>query len=429
MRWMALATCCGMLCWGAVAGRELAAEPWPQWRGAKLDGISSEKNVPTEWGKDKNVAWRLSLPGPGGATPAVWGERVFVTSADQKDLVLICVSTAGKELWKQVVGTGNREVRGDEGNSAAPSPCTDGKHVWVFMANGPLACYTIDGQEVWKFDVQTRYGKLDIAFGLTSTPVLDGDRLYLQLIHGDGNPATREARVVALDKATGREIWAQHRVSDAKAECEHSYASPVLYRDAKREYLLTHGADYVVAHRLNDGGEIWRCGDLNPKGNYNNTLRFVASPVCVPGLIVVPSAKNGPVFAIKPDVTGDISDKEDAFFWKKASGTPDVPSPLVHDGLVYLCRENGNLVCLDAQTGRQHYEQRTVADRHRASPVYADGKLYLTGRKGTVTVVKTGPTFEILAQNSLDEEISASLAIADGRIYVRTFEALYAIGK
>lgn len=159
-----------------------------------------------------------------------------------------------------MVGTGNKDVRGDEGNSAAPSPCTDGKHVWTFMANGLLACFTVEGQEVWKLDVQSRYGKLSIAFGLTSTPVLDGERLYLQLIHGEGNPTTREAKVVALDKNTGAEVWQHQRASDARAECEHSYASPVLYRDKQREYLLTHGADFVVAHSLKDGSEICAAG-------------------------------------------------------------------------------------------------------------------------------------------------------------------------
>jgi outer membrane protein assembly factor BamB len=297
------------------------------------------------------------------------------------------------------------------------------------MANGELACFTVAGQEVWNVNLQERYGKFNIAFGMTASPVLDGERLYLQLIHGEGNPTTREAVVVALDKKTGREVWKQNRDSDARDECEHSYASPVIYRDESREFLLTHGADFVIAHRLSDGKELWRCGDLNPKGRYNNTLRFVASPVAVPGMIVVPSAKNGPVFAIKPDIQGDITEKADSFFWKRPSGTPDVPSPLIHEGLVYLCRENGNLVVVEAKTGEQIYEQRTVADRHRASPVLAAGNVYLTARRGIVTVVKAGRQFEIVAQNDLGEEISASPAVADGRIYLRTFNALYAIGS
>jgi outer membrane protein assembly factor BamB len=245
----------------------------------------------------------------------------------------------------------------------------------------------------------------------------------LQLLHSNG------ALVLALDKTTGNEVWKQTRPSDARDECEHSYASPVLYRDDRLELLLTHGCDYIVAHQLADGREVWRCGGLNPRGKYNPTLRFVASPLAVPGLIIVPSAKNGPVLALDPASKGDISDSKEGHFWTREHNTPDVPSPLVVDGLVYLCREDGTLMCLDAKTGHEYYLKRTHADRHRASPVYADGKVYLTARDGTVTVVKAGKQFEILASNDMSESISSSPAISQGRIYLRTFEALYAIGK
>lgn len=428
LRYLSLSLSLLSLLWLSASVR---ADNWPQWRGARLDGVSHEKNVPAKWSKTDNILWRTPLPGPGGATPAVWGERIFVTSTDGQDLVLLCMGKKdGKVQWRQVVGRGNKNVRGDEGNSASPSPCTDGEHVWSFMANGALGCYTVGGDEVWKMNVQDRYGKLKIAFGMTSTPVLDGDRLYLQLIHGEGNPKTREAMVVALEKKTGKEIWRHDRPSDAIKECEHSYASPVLYRHDGLEFLLSHGADYVIAHRLKDGEEIWRCGELNPKGgDYNPTLRFVASPLAVPGKIVIPSAKNGPVFCLKPDLQGDVTDKAEAFFWKRPRNTPDVPSPLIHDGLVYLCRENGVLICMDAETGEELYQQRTTQDRHRASPVYADGKIYLTARKGIVSVVQAGREFKLLAKNDLGESTSASPAISDGRIYLRTFDALYAIGK
>ncbi len=408
----------------------LQAENWPQWRGGRNDGVSQETGLPVTWSKTKNVAWRLALPGPSGATPVVWGEQIFLTSVnDDGQLLLLCVSTNGEEQWRQVVGQGNRNVRGDEGNSASPSPSTDGKHVWTFMANGILACYTVDGKQAWKLDLQDRYGKFKIAFGMTATPVLDRGRLYVQLIHGEGKAETQEARVVCLEAVSGDEIWQQKRPSDAIKECEHSYASPMLYRDKDREFLLTHGADYVVAHELEDGHELWRCGDLNPLGQYNPTLRFVSSPLATPGLIIIPSAKRGPVFAIKPNAKGDITEKENAFVWKLKKNTPDVPSPLLYDGLVYLCRENGNLMCLDAKSGELLYENRTTADRHRASPVASEGKIYTTARGGVVTVTKAGRAFEILAQNKLGEDISASPAISNGRIYLRTFEALYAIEK
>lgn len=412
-----------------LATDAVLAGNWPQWRGATLDGISGETNLPAEFGPGKNEVWKLPLPGAAGSTPAVWGDNIFLTTVDGDNLELWCVSAEGQRKWKQVVSTGNKDVRGDEGNAAAPSPCTDGTYVWANFANGALACYAADdGKEVWKLNLPERYGKFEIAFGMTSTPVLDGDRLYLQLIHGEGDPKTREAIVVCLDAKTGNQIWKHDRISDAQKECEHSYASPVIYRDSQREFLITHGADFVMGHSLEDGHELWRCGNLNI-GNYNPTLRFVASPVAAGGRIVVPSAKGGPVLCLKPDIEGDVTDKQDAYLWQRKRDTPDVPSPVVHEGLVYLCRENGVVICVDAETGEELYQKRAVSDRYRASPVIADGKLYVTARKGVVTVFELGKTGTQLAVNNLDEEVSASPAVANGRIYIRTFKNLYAFGN
>jgi len=407
------------------------AENWPSWRGPEGTGISSEKNLPTEWSPEKNVAWKLALPGPAGATPVVWGDRIFLTSVNEAgELLLIAVDTSGKQLWQKVVASGNQNSRGDEGNSASPSPVTDGKHVWAFMGEGTLACYTVDGIEVWKNNVQDGYGKFSIQFGMSSTPVLEDGVLYLQLIHGEGNPKTREAIVVALDAASGKQVWKVDRPSDAEAENEHSYASPVLYRDGKTRLLLSHGADIIVAHDLKDGHEVWRCGGLNRRDDtvlpYDPTLRFVASPAVSPGLIVVPSAKQHPIIAIRPDGVGDITSvgSKHVWTWKR---TPDVPSPIILDGLVYLCMENGNLTVLEAESGTEVYSQATHRQRHRASPVYADGKLYLTARDGRVTVVQSGREFKSLATNDLGEDQSASPVISGGTIYLRTFKTLWAI--
>ncbi len=397
-------------------------ENWPQWRGERLDGVSHEKNLPAEFGPNKNVAWRTPLPGRGGATPVVWGNRIFVSSVDGDDLVLVALDTAtGKELWKRVVGTGNRVVTRDEGDYASPSPCTNGEYVWAFMSTGDLACFDVAGKEIWKKDLETDYGKLDVQFAFSSTPVHDDDRLYFQLIHSGG------AFVVALDGPTGKEIWKVDRPSDARAECEHSYASPIMYQDDQQKFLITHGADYAIAHDLKDGRELWRAGGLNA-GRYNPTLRFVATPVAVPGLIVVPSAKNGPVLGVKPTGKGNITGQEEHHHWVRPKGTPDVPSPLVVDGVVYLCRENGTLSAMDAKTGEPLYDEQVLhRQRHRASPVYADGKVYLIARDGTVSVVKAGKQFEMIAQNKMGEQISASPAVANGTLYLRSFDALYAI--
>lgn len=425
-RWVVMAAVAMVVL--VAAGDAVRAENWPQWRGPKNNGISNETNTPTKWSKMENVAWKLPLPGPGGATPVVWGERIFLTSVDKGsgDLLLLCVGTDGKEQWRQVMASGNKDVRGDEGNSASNSPSTDGKHVWAMMTNGVIGCWTVEGKEVWKFNLQDRYGKFNIQFGMTSTPVLDGDQLYLQLIHGDGNAKTREAVVVCLDKKTGKEIWKRDRPSDAIAENEHSYASPVIYDDGKSKFLLTHGADFIVAHNLKDGRELWRCGNLNVKTKYDPTLRFVASPVTGQGIIVVPTAKGAPVVALKPDGKGDVTDDASVHLWKHLK-TPDVPSPLIHEGLVYLCMQDGQIHVLDEKSGEQIYLKRAYSDRYRASPIYADGKVYLTSRDGHVTVIKSGREHELLSENDLGEPISASPVIANGTLYLRGFENLWAI--
>jgi outer membrane protein assembly factor BamB len=426
----------------AAVGPSLA-DNWPQWRGPANDGVCTEKNLPAEWSETKNIAWKLKLPGMGGATPAVWGDRIFLTGeagaekgkrgprgGKPGELVLLCVSTSGKELWKKSLGAGTRRARFDEGNGASASPSTDGKHVYAFVGNGEFAAFDFAGKEVWRFNVQKRYGRFRIQFGLHSTPVLHGDRLYLQLIHSGGKRTDDgiEGLVVAIDKATGNEVWKAARKSDGTDENEHSYASAFLWKNGKDAYLVVHGNDYATAHRLQDGKELWRLGGLNPKDDrYNRFLRFVASPVCTPDLIVIPSAKNGPVVGLKPTASGLVGAGSKHEQWRRDHNTPDVPCPLVHDGLVYLAREHGGLLVLEAKTGKEVYNKPTHRHRHRASPVYADGKVYITARDGTTCVVRAGRTFELLAKNKLPDQTAASPAISNGRIYIRGFDSLWAI--
>ena len=158
----------------------LMAENWPQWRGPHFDGISSETGVPSEWSANKNILWKVPLPGLGGSTPAVWGDKIFLTAQDKDKLLGICIRTDGHELWRESLGGSTPLSRGDEGNGASASPSTDGTHVWFFAGSGELACCDFQGKEVWKINVQDRYGKFKIQFGIHSTPVLYQDRLYLR---------------------------------------------------------------------------------------------------------------------------------------------------------------------------------------------------------------------------------------------------------
>lgn len=408
------------------------ADNWPQWRGADLTSKSSDTSVPKELDQEKNLLWRIEMPGPAGSSPVVWGDDAFVTSTDGENLVLMCVGVKDGEVkWKKLLD-GVNKAGGDHSTSASPSPSTDGEHVWAMMGNGILVCYTVEGEKVWRKDIQETYGKFNIMFGMSTTPILDGGNLYLALIHGNmkKRKQTSVGQVIALDADTGNEIWLHKRLTDAVRENKHAYTSPTIYRDQDREMLITHGGDYVIGHSLEDGSEIWRCGGFNRHGDsYNPTLRLVSSPSCGEGIIVAPTAKRGPVLGLKVDGQGDVTEDQSARHWELKKGTPDVATPVIYDGLVYLAGEKGDLTCLDAKSGEVKYRQRLFADKHRSTPVAVDGRLIVTDRKGTVFVVKAGPELEVLSKLQLKEETTASPAISNGRVFVRTYKALYAFGE
>lgn len=421
----------------ALVAFPAAADNWPDWRGPHHDHTAAAAGIPLDWSKEgKHLAWRTPLPGQAGATPCVWGDRIYLTSNDGDDLVVLAVAAGdGKILWKKKVGSGNQDARSGEGNSASPSPSTDGAHVWSLFGTGILACHDVDGGETWRVDLNERFGKVDLQFGLTSTPVLDRGALYLQLIHGPMklDDPSRTGKVVKLDAATGKTIWEVERPTEAQFECKHSYASPAIYRDGTREFLVVHGADCTTGHALGDGRELWRFGrvngptDTNPKP-HDPTFRFVASPGIVPGLIVIPTAKGGPTVALRVGdaLAGDCSEKRDVIAWVHPR-TPDVATPLIADGLVWLLHNDGKLECLDAATGAGLWHERTHNAQHRSSPLLVDGRLWYGSNDGHVTAVKAGRDFEPLASIDLGEPVTASPIVADGVLYVRSYDALYAI--
>ena len=168
------------------------ADNWPQWRGANLDSVSHEKELPRSLSKD-NLLWKLKMPGPGGASPIVWEDNIFVASVEGNDLVLLCITTDGKQKWKRKLEGRNRQIRMDNSNGASPSPVTDGDHVWVMLTPGIVHCFDFQGNLIWKKDMQNEYGEFQIQFGMTSTPLLDNGNLYFQFIHGnmrDREPST-----------------------------------------------------------------------------------------------------------------------------------------------------------------------------------------------------------------------------------------------
>jgi outer membrane protein assembly factor BamB len=406
----------------ALFARPGFAENWPQWRGLKNDGHSPEKGLPTEWGPDKNIVWKLPLAGRASSTPCIWDDKIFITSVEGLEVALLCIGTDGKEKWRVTIAPvgGAKSGRGDEGNEASASCSTDGKHVWAFAGGGMLVCFTLDGKRVWELDLQ-KYGRFGIQFGCHWTPVLYKDKLYLQVMH-------RNAQLLlALDAASGSELWKVNRAGYSQGESPDVYASAFIWEGEGGPLLIAHGNDYCTAHKLENGAEVWRVAGLNP--NSNGAWRFVSSPLVTPDLIVVPSCKNGPTVALNPvGAKGTIDRNNKAELWR-INTTPDVVSPLRVGNVVYLMGD-GPLTAVDAKTGKQYYREQLTKQLHRAHMVATDDqKIYVVGREGTTDVVQAGTDFKVLASNTLPDKFYSSPAISNGRIYLRGWNYLWAIGN
>ena len=345
------------------------ADNWPQWRGPKNDGVSPAKDVPMEWGPDKNVVWKLKMPGRGSSTPCIWGDNIFLTDIDGSNVVLMCIGTDGQLRWKEKFAglAGGKSGRDGEGNEASASCSCDGKHVWAFAGSGNLVCYTVAGK---------RYGKRTSRSMARSASVTASTGLpcYIRASFTCRSCIAVPRLVLALDAATGNEVWKVERPGYGKGESPDTYASAFVWEGEGGPLLVTHGNDYCTAHRLEDGKEVWRVAGLNPTSN--NNWRFVSSPLVTPNLIVVPSCKNGPLVGINPvGAQGTINLENKAEIWRYKS-TPDVVSPLLLDGIVYLM-DNGPLTALDAKTGMQIYRKDLPKQTYRGNMVAAEGKIYV----------------------------------------------------
>ena len=223
---------------GLALAALLPAQNWPQWRGPNGDGTSPAANLPVSWSETENVAWRVELPSWAAATPIIWGETVFVTSAeegfaghkgsgqtgagDKDKLLLIAIDRKdGSERWRGVMGDHNRI--GNKQNMASPSPVTDGEHVWTMTGNGRMAKWDFSGKKIWERDLEADYGPFGLQFGYGSSPILDDGKLYVQVLHGFHTD--EPCYLLSIDAATGKTLWKVDRPTDAIHESPDSYST------------------------------------------------------------------------------------------------------------------------------------------------------------------------------------------------------------
>ena len=406
----------------AVAPGAAEAEHWPSWRGPTGDGVSGETNLPVEWDTERNIAWKLPMPVWSGSTPIVWGARIFLNVAvDEDDIELWCLDRdTGQPIWKRPLSDGNRRLR--KQNMSSPSPVTDGERVWVMTGTGVLKAFDFGGNELWTRDLPRSYGPFGLNWGYASSPLLHGDALYVQVLHG--MRTDDPSYVLRIDRDSGETVWRVERPTEAVRESPDSYTTPALLEyDGVTEIVIT-GGDAVTGHDPETGRELWRADGLNP--TRQRDYRIVASPLVRDGLIYAPTRVR-PLLALRPGGRGDVLDTH--VVWSTDNG-PDVPTPVTDGEYFYVVNDRGIVFVLDAKTGEGVYgPERLRRGTYSASPVLADGRIYVTNEDGVTTVLRAGPEFEILAENDFDDYCLSSPAISEGQIFIRTTGHLYAIGE
>ena len=416
---------------------------WPQWRGPDGQGVSTEKDLPTQWSPTKNVKWKTQLSGRGHSSPIVWGKKIFLTTAldgeavpgrtpgvthkllDGTDFVhpdavgadlkhtfkVICLDReTGKILWERVAYEGPvHDSRHKKASFASSTPATDGKYVFAFFGTEGLYAYDYSGKQLWKRDLG-KLGTASVGYGVS--PILFGNYVIMQCDESGG-----QSFIAAFDKKTGKEAWRVARKVDV------TWSSPVLVHTATRTELVAAAAEAIIAYDPATGKELWR-----HKGLESNA---VPTPVVSKDMVVVTSGYPTKIaLALRGGGNGDITGTSQ-LVWSYNKGTAYVPSPILYGDYVYLMTGNGSITCLDAKTGKLQYEGARVpkAITFMASPVAFDGKILLTSEDGDTFIIKAGPVHEVLETNTVGEPVYASPAIADGKIFIRGEKTLYAIGN
>ena len=458
-----------VLCVGAAT---LDAQDWASWRGPENDGMA-RGDAPVVWDESANVQWEATIPGRGHSSPVVWGDQIFVTTAVQigspntssqgaptgtrpvgnpaaghpdvitpsgraaggihsgggqafrgggrfphgdsgpqaahRLLLLSIDKTTGKVLWERttIEATPHEGFHQQYGSFASHSPVTDGEHVFAYFGSRGVYCYDLRGNLIWNKNL----GQMNkiLQFGEGTPIVLHDDRVIIKFDH-EG-----ESFIVALNKATGDELW-----RTARNEIT-SWSPPLVVDHGGRKQVVVAATQKVRSYDFETGGLIWEVAGLGrnqiPAPVHQDDMVYVMSGFMAPNLM-----------AIRLDGLGDLTGT-DAIVWSNKQANAYTPSPVLFDNQLYVLTDSGVLTNFNATTGDVHYRQRLPgAANFKASPIGANGKLYLSSEEGNVFVVKMGPEFELLATNTIDDVILvATPAIAGGAIFLRSQTSLYRI--
>ncbi len=389
------------------------ADDWTNFRGPGGQGYSTEKNLPTQWGDEENLAWKVKLPGAGSSSPIALGEKLYLTcysgyginrgegSLDALKLHLVCVNSQdGSVEWDTKINSSQPEsdrVR-DHGYAAA-TPATDGKNIYVFFGKTGVVKFDLNGKKIW----QTSVGDGVHGWGCGTSPVL-----YQNLVIV--NASVESGSVVAIDKESGEEKW---RVESMN----RSWSTPHLVAVGGKQELVVNSKDEILAYNPATGENLWSC-----KGIPDYVCPSIVSHQ---GVVYVLGGRSSMTVAVKAGGKGEVSE-----IWRARVGA-NVTSPVVYqDHLYWVSDRNTTAYCLKLSDGEVVYQKR-VASQPYASSVIADGKIYVVTRRAGTIVLAAKPDFEELAQNKLTDgsQFNASPIVSGGKIYLRSDENLYCVAK
>jgi outer membrane protein assembly factor BamB len=385
-----------------------AFDDWPEFRGPTGQGHSTERGLPVTWSETNHVKWKAPLPGKGWSSPAIQGDRVWLTAATEegRSLRALCIDRKSGAVRLNIeVFLLNKPSHLHQKNShASPTPILQGDKVYVHFGASGTACLKKDGTIIWKTTLSYDNGQ----HGNGGSPVLYEDLL---IVNCDGQ---REQYVVALDKQTGKERWKKYRQGG------QAYVTPLIVRLPTGDQLISPGAFRATAYEPRTGKELWYV-------TYGRGFSNVPRPVYGNGLVYLCTGYgDNQLLAVRLDGRGDVTRSHVA--WTLKRGVSLTPSPLLIGSELYLVSDNGIASCFDAQSGTMHWQQR-LGGNYSASPLYADGRIYFQSEEGESTVIAPGREFKQLAKNQLDGQTLASLAVAGGAIFLRSQSHLYRIGN
>ncbi|MEA3210300.1 MAG: hypothetical protein QOE70_3357 [Chthoniobacter sp.] len=397
---------------------------WPAWRGPTGDGVCTETGLPLTWSPTENVQWKAPLPERGNSSPIVWGDRVFLTQAIEKEgqRLLLCFDRAtGKERWRAGTSIAEKEPTHGTNPYCSASPVTDGERVIASCASAGVWCFDFNGKELWHRDL----GPQRHIWGNGASPVLHGDLCFLNF-----GPGARTF-LIALNKKTGATVW-QHdepggnsgenvEGSTAKAPWIGAWCDPLVHRVGERDELLMAYPGRACGFDPATGRELWTCAGLNPL--------VYASPLFADGIVVALGGFNGSALAVRAGGTGDVTATHR--LWQNPRTKQRIGSGVIHEGHLYILDDPGVAECIELQTGKVVWEQRLKgpgpSGTNWSSLVLAEGKCHGMTQGGDAFVFRASPHFELLATNSLGEKTNSSFAISDREIFIRTDRNLWCI--